>query len=133
MTNIDDYKDLEGKIDWKAYHQAQVDAGEKCEKCGAYILFGKGYRQTCVGCKELTDNTEEVTHSQFIRCPKCGRSENVYNDYCDICEEGEHAVCCPKCDYEFVITTHVTFTFDSPPMIQEEEQEESDDEPDTDA
>jgi hypothetical protein len=137
MISFTDFKDEKGNIDWNAYRKAQVDEGDSCDKCGSYIFFGKGYRQTCASCRALATNTGEVHHKYFIRCPKCDHLEDVRDDYYTLFAEGEHEVFCSLCDHKYEISTHIEFEFKSPPRIpkepEEEEVEEEDDEDSIDA
>jgi len=119
MITFKDYEDDKGNVDWKAYDAAQVAAGEKCEKCGTHIIFSKGFMAECGNCKALSQDHGEVSHDGFIRCPRCGHSDYVHgNDYDEIFEEGEHQFSCTECDYDFEISTHVSFTFDSPARLE---------------
>jgi len=60
-----------------------------------------------------------MTDSAFVRCPKCGHSWSPGD--CDdhwLYSEGEHEVFCDSCDHRFVVVTHVSFAFSSPPLQQ---------------
>lgn len=133
MISFKDYEDEKGRINWDAYHKAQVDDGERCEQCGEYLILGKGYRRTCNACNELTSKSAEVDHKKFLRCPKCGHLENVHDDHYGLFEDGEHEVFCNSCDHKYTITTHVSFEFTSPPRIPEEPEEEEVEEDDDEA
>lgn len=46
------------------------------------------------------------------RCPHCGHVADLSdNEWWHICNEGEHDVECPSCDREYLVSTHVEFTF----------------------
>jgi transcription elongation factor Elf1 len=141
---FEDYVDAEGNIDWDAYHQAEVDAGEKCYRCHKFLivetigrtLFGKDdgepRRRLCHDCERMDTDSSETRHDKYIRCPKCGHQSPVHDwDMCDygevFYEEGEHEVMCPQCEYEFTITTHVSYAYTSPPPLTPEEKEALDD------
>ena len=118
MIRIRDYEKEDGLVDWPAYEEAQKDTGEICLKCGDIILFGKGYPETCVSCKKLAKD-EEVDHDCFIRCPHCRNTFNPHDDggdSFDLFSEGEHEVWCCKCDKTFEVSTHISWSFTSPPM-----------------
>lgn len=143
-VSFKDYEDDKGSIDWNAYHEAQAEAGEICYRCRKYLifenlgatLFGKDgdtrRRRLCSDCKHMDGDTKEVRHEQYIRCPKCGHQMSV-NDFDGadwgemLYSEGRHDVYCDSCEHEFYITTHVSYTYESPPMLTGEEQEDPDD------
>ena len=121
--HFDDFKDSNGKLDWDAYKKYEVSIGSRCNKCGAYILFEKGFPDHCNQCKKL-DNPGEVNFGNAVRCPSCTKSFDPYDyELYDILEDGEHTIICPDCDYEFEISTHVTFEFDSPALLGEHNEE----------
>ena len=125
--NFEDYKKEDGSIDWKRYDEAKVLNGQKCYKCGSYIssVSNSGFKSLCYECKNLETNTEEVNHSNLIRCPSCRYSWDLLetSDY-DFYTDGEHNVECPECEFEFEIVTHVSYSFDSPELIKNDEEEE---------
>jgi DNA-directed RNA polymerase subunit RPC12/RpoP len=134
MPSFEDYRDDKGRIDWGAYHKAEVLVGERCDKCGGYILFAKGYRTICRACQDMAGKKEEVTHDHYIRCPKCGHISSVHDDCYGLFEDGEHDVSCQECEHDYVVSTHVEFHFISPPRLPEEKEveEEDDDNDDVD-
>ena len=143
-VRFEDHQDDKGNIDWESYHEAQAEAGEVCYRCRKYLilenlgatLFGRDddrpQRRLCSDCSHLDQDTKEVRHEQRIRCPKCGHQSPVHDwDMCDYGEvfyqEGQHDIYCPQCEHEFEITTHVTYTYESPPLLSPEEKEDLDD------
>lgn len=124
VTKLSDYNLPGGLTDWPAYHAAQVAAGERCRECGASIMWSNGRPSSCFSCCDLgRELTQEVTHEQRIRCPKCRevfRPEDI--DWWPG-EEGEHTVTCHVCDYSFTVTVHVQYSFVSPPVLSEPEPE----------
>ncbi len=128
MPNIADFKDASGQVNWPAYHaasqrerQAEIDSGQWCYQCGAYIIFSSrtAGRTRCSQCNRL-DQPEEVRHDKFVRCPKCARAfDPSQADYYQLYREGEHTVHCPDCSERFEIETHVSYTFTSPARISE--------------
>lgn len=119
MIKMKDYEDTEGNLDWRAYNEAQVAAGEKCSKCHAYISFSKGRMTECNDCKTLDQDHGEVSHDDFIRCPRCGHTHYAHDgDSYEILADGEHGYSCMECNYDFEITTHVSFTFNSPERLE---------------
>jgi len=144
-VSFKDYKDDKGGIDWQAYREAQAEVGEICHRCHKYLilenigatLFGREgdlpQRRLCSDCKHLDQDTgREVRHEKYIRCPKCGHQSFVHDwEMCDYGEvfyaEGTHDIYCPQCEHEFTIATHVSYTYESPPMLTGEEQENPDD------
>jgi DNA-directed RNA polymerase subunit M/transcription elongation factor TFIIS len=126
VIQMDDYKGADGRIDWTAYRRAQVDAGESCRKCGSFIVFSKGYPTTCHDCDRLEEESGEVVHDSSVRCPKCRRVMNVHDsEFWDLYEEGEHEVSCRSCDHEFTVSSRVSYSFESPELLPEEAEPES--------
>jgi len=121
---MDDFKQPDGNTDWSAYTKAQVASGERCSKCGSYILFGSGYPQECSPCKHLQDDKDEVTHDDLVRCPACGRTFDPRGDDYEVYSEGENDVTCPSCEREFTITTEVSYSFTSPARLEEKAAED---------
>jgi len=142
--NIDDFRDEKGEIDWKAYRQAEIDTGERCYRCGDFImlsfvcdivgsLFNREpktpQKRLCPSCKSLDEKTgDEVTHERYIRCPKCGHQDDITDWDCDWgrekYEEGDHEVTCNSCEYEFIITTNVSYSYTSPPTLNKGDVED---------
>ncbi len=103
-------------MNWEAYRTAQVEAGEVCRECGAYIVFSKGKPSLCIPCNTLHTDKGEVMHSQRARCPHCTHMFTIESGDSDIYGEGEHEVTCPKCEGEFTVQTAVSYSFTSPPL-----------------
>ena len=139
MPSLSDYK-VEGtnETDWAAYdaanaayRQAQIDCGEKCQRCHQYMpfaIFGgplgntPGYRRTCSSCLSLATSREEVASDHFARCPKCRHSWNPFdNGFAP--DEGENEVMCPTCEHEFTLDVAITYSFRSPALEPEPEPE----------
>ena len=128
-TQIDNFKGSDGSVDWVRYRTAQVANGEYCSKCrGLAAYFNPpGHPTLCSDCRGLKEVTgEEVTHDDFIRCPKCGHQDKISEwDGCDdgdvMYGDGDHAVSCPECEHEYVITTRASYSYTSPAMIKTEE------------
>lgn len=125
MISLDDFTDAAGKADWKAYHAAEVEAGERCRQCGTYVVvlarIGKG-PQRCPGCEFLATDPGVRTHETLVRCPHCRGTQNA-SDEEDICEDGEHTILCDHCEKEYEVGTAVSFTFTSPPLKSEADGE----------
>lgn len=120
MISCLDFKDPEtGLTDWPRYRAAQVAAGEKCCECGC-LLFGlwdsRPGPRTCGECLGLRDDTGEVTHDSRVRCPQC-RTVSEPDFERDCWTEGEHSYWCENCDHTFEISTAVSYSFTSPPVI----------------
>ena len=123
--NISDFEDKDGKVDWVAYHKHKVAIGDECMTCGTYMLnlnlFGNKREpgpQDCADCRDIKGSGDEVTHDNFVRCPKCQHHWNPgeCDDY-KFYEGGEHDAWCGECDHQFTIETHVRHTFTSPALI----------------
>jgi hypothetical protein len=111
-----DFIDSQDNIDWKKYRDAQINNGERCSQCKAYIAIPQGYPTTCSSCRQL-DDSNSVNHHAYVRCPACHRHwcPGDYEDY-DILGDGEHDVRCVHCEHKFQISTHISWTFESPPL-----------------
>ncbi len=124
MTSINDFKNDDGNVDWSAYKEAQVKAGQICMDCGSYIIFNKTGPAKCYDCKQL-EEPGECSSDAFIRCPDCGHKEKVFDgDHYEILSDDTHDVSCQECDHDFEITTSVSYTFSSPEMIAQKENPE---------
>jgi hypothetical protein len=116
-----DHRDFtkDGKTDWNAYHEAKINNGEVCFHCGAPIVLSKGSRTLCSDCQYL-HKPDELSHANLVRCPQCSKTFNPGDsDRHRLYEDGEHQICCDECDHEFEITTHVSHTFVSPPLLKQ--------------
>lgn len=137
MIDFEACKKSDGTMDYQKYNEIRKQEneerkanGELCNMpdCNRFILWSKGYPQTCPECKSL-DNPEELNHPSNVRCPKCGYHWSVFDseDY-DSLADGGHEVSCQDCGHEFEITTSISYDFKSPERMKEgedKEQEES--------
>lgn len=118
MTNIDNYEKPNGGTDWKAYDEAKRQAGEKCIECGRHMYPAKGCPAECNRCKAI-ERPERLDHENVVRCPDCGCQHDMQDgDSYDYFEDGDHIMNCQACDYEFTITTSVSFNFTSPARLE---------------
>ena len=124
-TKMDDYQLPDGKhIDWNAYNQAQKQNGERCFKCGKYLIFASGRLDECEDCKVLRRSKYAISHSTFVRCPHCKHEINVHeNELYELYSEGYHEISCTVCDKSFEVETRVTYSFESPDIIECEEED----------
>lgn len=121
LIDINRYKDSEDNVDWKAYRAARIANGEICTSCGGFIIWNKGYPDTCYDCKQMVKDLGEVSHEDYIRCPRCRNQVNIaYEEDYSLYQDGEHKVTCSECDYEYEITTHISFSFTSPAIIDKD-------------
>ena len=136
MVEFNDFKREDGSIDWEACRKAEVAAGERCKTCGSSVYtprFGISIDSPVIGpkdCGECSDigKPEELSHSQYFRCPKCGHfNDPGYTENYKLFEDGEHEVGCGECDHDFTVSTSVSYDFTSPAMIQEDVEEDEDD------
>jgi DNA-directed RNA polymerase subunit RPC12/RpoP len=116
MIRIADHIGPDGRVDWDAYRAAQRANGDRCFVCGATILFGPGHLDRCNACKALDEDRDEVTHDDFVRCPKCRHTMNVREEY-DLFQDGTHELACDECGHEFEVTTVVSYSFRSPELL----------------
>lgn len=69
-----------------------------------------------------TKKIGEVSHGDYIRCPACGSRIVVHDgDSYELLSDGEHEVMCNECEFEFEITTDVTYAFTSPARLEKED------------
>ena len=134
MISISEFERGDGSIDWKAYKKAQVDEGTICRKCNEYIvsinLFGHKITgsRLCGHCAALSEK-EKLSHPVYIRCPKCENTWSPMDSYDhDVFSDGEHNVQCTECNHNFSISTSISFTFESPELIDFKEEHDDDDE-----
>lgn len=124
FVRLDAFKQADGRIDWRAYNAAQVDAGEKCMTCGKFIFAlwaDVAGPQECHACKSL-HGTPETDHESRIRCPRCHHIGSAFGPECswagnELFQDGTHRVECPECQFSFEIETHITYTFTSPAKL----------------
>lgn len=114
MINADTYRKPDGMLDWKAYHQAQVKAGEICMRCGSIIVFSHGRPQMCGSCNVMASDPGEVVHASCVRCPHCAHVFDVSSDFQSLYEDGQHELDCPACEAAFEVTTTVHYMSTSP-------------------
>ncbi len=121
MISFDDYKLPNGRTDWKAYHKAEEDAGQRCTKCEAFIFPAAGHRTECPQCSGLW-KSEEVQHSKLLRCPECGEEFDAFEaiESGDLHRGNDAQVHCVSCDCEFTVKIWVEYTFTSPERKTEE-------------
>lgn len=131
MFSLEDCKRPDGSTDWTRYNElkkkedeARIEKGELCRLCRRYIVWAKGYPQSCAECKAI-DNPGELHHDREVRCPKCGHHWGVGDgeDY-ELYAEDAHPVTCGECNYDFEVVTHVSYTFVSPERIKPMESQD---------
>jgi uncharacterized CHY-type Zn-finger protein len=132
IVSVADHQTPDGKMDWKSYNAASeaarrqdINDGVYCSSCGAYLIFNRGGgRQRCGQCRGLSE-PGELTHDRLIRCPACGDTFNPGdNDHYKLYGDGEHSVTCQNCDHQFEVSTHISYSFTSPPRISPAEDDE---------
>src|SRR5512141_2687507 len=125
MISCEDFK-VDGKVDWDAYRAARLQAGEECIRCGDFIfppMLPSSYPaklgpRLCYSCKEMDTSAEEVDSEDYIRCPYCSHRMSVHDgDSYDLFEDGHHDVSCGECGKDFEVKTSVSYSFESPAMV----------------
>lgn len=124
MVSMKDHEDEKGRVNWKAYTQAKVDAGEECMTCHDFMSFFdiEGNRlgpRECYRCRSMHTSEEEVRHEKLVRCPSCRYEFDITDYMSENCEyrfyeAEEHDIDCPHCEKSFTVTTHVSYEFTSP-------------------
>lgn len=122
MIQTDDYKNHEGKVDWKALREARVEAGEICQTCFEHFHLFIGRKRSCEDCLKLEQEENEVETASIVRCPFCKHKKPIDGemDAYTIYEEGSHLLTCDECDEDFEIRTKVQFSFISPKLTERE-------------
>jgi hypothetical protein len=128
MVKMEDFRLEDGNIDWRALRAAEIESGQRCYECYTYIhavcisyFPGKEKvegRQLCYDCRQMKESDDNVSHSENIRCPKCGHVEQVDYEITGIYEDGEHEVWCGVCEHDYKVCTDVSYTFTSPARIK---------------
>jgi hypothetical protein len=115
--------------DYAAQHKAEVDAGMWCYQCGALAgsLLGPlrpGHQRLCTACEALGRKDAAASHRSRLRCPGCRHQWDAYeHEGPSILDDGEHDVQCPECDRAFTIETTVSFSFESPKLGDQSDEE----------
>lgn len=129
MISFKDFEGADGFIDWKAYRQAQVAAGEACSFCGAAIMSSERREaapQKCGQCRWLAQ-AGSVAHDRLVRCPACGDSGRVADvEDNTLYEDGDHEVQCAHCEATYTVTTRVSHAFYSPARLAPPTEEAKD-------
>lgn len=143
MSTADRPQQREGEDYWAYYnrrHHWEVEHGQWCYRCGRMAaLFPRGHRELCSECKALDADAGEVDSGKFVRCPSCRAQHDVFEtglfSDCGLGEEGPNDVTCGSCGHEFVVDTHIAYSWTSPPLLTEgagEAAAEDDDDDDDD-
>ena len=96
MISYSDFKNDDGKTDWRAYREARIASGEICSRCDTFIvpsIFGDARTGPilCGSCKSIDVDTDRVHHDKYIRCPQCRHSHEIEGvDWNDLYQEGWH-------------------------------------------
>lgn len=132
MIDFEKCKKPDGSLDVPLFNELRCQErrdrkakGELCQRddCDRFIVWSKGYPQTCSDCQNL-DKPAELHHPSNIRCPKCGHHWRAGDDdEYELYHEGTHQATCGECEHEFEVTTWVSYTFVSPPRAAEGSEE----------
>lgn len=115
---------IDGKIDWKAYHAAQIQDGEKCSECHRYTMPFPwiGHAGSCKECKRLRE-VEEVIHGSKVRCPYCGMSRDAFESGAVQHQTETPEIYCDFCEKKYTVSVRVLYEFTSPALIKKVEEE----------
>lgn len=122
MLSFEGFRRPDGTTDYAAHTRAEKESGHRCMTCGmltSLISEPTGPRE-CYDCKALRNDAREVDHSGRVRCPQCGNTEEVDWES-GLHEEGENPYDCSECGYEYTVDTSISFSFESPPLLQQPE------------
>lgn len=97
----------------------------RCRKCEA--LYMKPWNLPalptprdpgiCPACRDL-ERPGELRHEHFLRCPACKHTWRPDFET-DVWQEDGGDIYCPECDHEFHVSTWITYTFTSPPLLEQ--------------
>lgn len=98
-----------------------------CKSCGNATwppLFdsSRPAPDQCFDCKSIEGDDDEISTDDRARCPRCRHTQAYHDDNYEWCSDGEHAVTCGNCGYDYEISTSVSFSFESPAMLPEAER-----------
>lgn len=100
-----------------------------CKGCGKLTeMFS--WENYCYKCEieqrlqEVQENVREAApdedpdtfSSDYVVCPYCGcalHTDLGYEDFPEIYEEGDHTLTCPDCEKDFILTTHVSYSWET--------------------
>lgn len=119
LIDMEGFRDSMNRINWDLYRSAQVNNGERCYQCKSYLVTPRGHQELCIECKNADNNSDELRHSRFIRCPKCRHLMNAedvaeWTDYKLYQDQDDVDVTCYECEHEFKVQTEITYEFISP-------------------
>ena len=117
FDRLSEHRREDGTYDWAAYGAMERATGGACMECNRFILFKSGKPTTCSDCRAMVEDDDVVTHDGRIRCPACGRVEEVDFEH-EIYEEGSHDVSCGECDHDYEVQTVVSYSFESPERLE---------------
>ena len=120
-----------GDLSKGALIQVEINVGRRCRSCKCYIPLPRGYPRQCTKCEQLDNYNGKVIHQTLIRCPACKGTFDVdpydLDMEDDVYEEGDHDIKCKLCKTVFTVETLIHFTFESPEMLTEVDDEEGTD------
>lgn len=107
--------------EWEA-HQHSDDTKEWGDPNKLYYLCWKHENEFRLkDMKERIQSGEEenpysdILGSDGYYCPHCGEYFEVYDDY-ELYTDGDHDMTCPECGKNFVLTTSVSYSFETEKM-----------------
>lgn len=117
MTEMEHFR-VNGKIDFKAYREAQIRAGERCSECHRYTMPfpWQGYAGRCRECIRLLE-AGEATHGCRVRCPHCRAVQDAF--YSGAVREPFNEnpkMTCDSCGETYTISVRVLYEFTSPAL-----------------
>lgn len=99
----------------EAEQRAERDSGKRCRNCKRWNGSPPGHLWTCWECERFASHEDSVSSSGCVRCPHCKRVKTVEDmEAYHVYQEGEHELTCMSCDKEFTVTSHVSYSIESP-------------------
>lgn len=114
-----------------------------CECCGKNFTAWLPWDTKCCKCERLEDlkkiqdaiKTAEpgekinTFSTDYVICPYCGNGMETncgYEDFPEIYEEGDHEIKCPECEKLFILSTSVSYSWETEKAESEVEENETD-------
>lgn len=108
---------------WKRKRTWECEKGETCYRCWAFNPVPTGSRSLCYYCRVFEVDIGEVRHEERVRCPACRTVYKIREFRLGrLDDDGRHWIACRQCLSEFMIITHVTRSFTSPPLVLPDEE-----------
>jgi hypothetical protein len=117
-VRFEDYKRDDGTTDWSAYWAAQVANGERCDRCGAFLIRVEHKPAACEACKQLETDPGVCYHTRRVRCPHCSATCKPRMPTGGVLQT--LMVDCEGCAQRFFVEVEVIYSYRSPARVSPE-------------